>query len=96
MLATDRPDAGQQSPVEYREVPERRNCDRTLAASDQLFVAPTVGTTGRVRSGQLQRPVSSRKTGFHPPTATFSVGLINTISNRSFGKSGAEETYQGC
>ena len=34
-LAADRPDAGQQSPVEYREVPERRNCDRTLAASDQ-------------------------------------------------------------
>ena len=25
-------------------------CDRTLAASDQLIVALTVGTTGRVRS----------------------------------------------
>ena len=50
MLAADRPDAGQQSPVEYREVPERRNYDRTLAASDQLIAAPTVGTTGRVRS----------------------------------------------
>ena len=59
----NRLDVGQQSPVEYREVPERRNCDRTLAASDQLIAAPTVGTTGRVRSGRLQRPVSSRKAG---------------------------------
>ena len=58
MLAANRPDTGQQSSVEYREVLERRNYDRTrpvagdrtLAASDQLIVAPTVGTTGRVRS----------------------------------------------
>ena len=35
MLAANRPDAGQQSPVEHRKVPERRYCDRTLAASDQ-------------------------------------------------------------
>ena len=42
MLAANRPDAGQQRPIEYREVPERRTCDqtrpvasdRTLAASD--------------------------------------------------------------
>ena len=40
--------------------------DRTLAASDQLFAAPTISTTGRVRSGRLQRPVSSRKAGFCP------------------------------
>ena len=48
----NRPDAGKQRPIEYREVPERQNydqtrpvaCDRTLAASDQLIAAPTVGT----------------------------------------------------
>ena len=73
-LAANQPDAGQQSPVEYKEVPERRNCDRmrpvagdqTLAASDQWIATPTVGTTGHVRSGHDQRPVSSRKVGFHP------------------------------
>ena len=51
MLAADRPDAGQQSPVEYREVPERRNYDRTrpvagdrmLATSDQLFAVQRLG-----------------------------------------------------
>ena len=56
MLAANRPDVGQQHPIEYREVPERRICDRTcpvasdgtLAASNQLFMAPTVGTTGHV------------------------------------------------
>ena len=73
-LAANRLDVGQQSPVEYREVPKRRKCDRTrpvacdrtLAASDQLIAAPTIGTTGRVRSGRDQRPVSSRKVEFHP------------------------------
>ena len=35
-------------------------------ASDQWIAAPTVGTTGRVRSVRDQRPVSSRKAGFHP------------------------------
>ena len=73
-LAADRPDTGQQSLVEYREVPEGQNCDRTrpvvgdrmLAASDQLFAASTVGTTGRVQSGRDQRSVSSRKAGFRP------------------------------
>ena len=52
----NRSDAGQQRPIEYREVPERRHCDRTcpvacdrtLAASDQLIAALTVGTIGRV------------------------------------------------
>ena len=70
----NRPDAGQQSPVEYREVPERRNYDRTrpvvgdrtLAVSDQLIVAPMVGMIGRVQSGRDQRLISSRKAGFHP------------------------------
>ena len=74
MLAANRLDAGLQRPIEYREVTERRNCDRTrpvacdrtLAAPDQLIVALTVGTTGRVRSGRPERPVSSRKVGFHP------------------------------
>ena len=58
-LVAYRPDVGQQSPVEYREVPERRNCDRTrpvagdrtLAASDRWFAATMVGMTGRVQSG---------------------------------------------
>ena len=38
----------------------------SIAASGQLFMAPTVGTTGRVQSGRQQRPVSSRKVGFIP------------------------------
>jgi len=57
----NRPDAGTQRPIEYREVPGARNCDRTrpvagdrtLAASDRWFAAATVGTTGRVRSGRF-------------------------------------------
>ena len=55
-LAANRSDAGLQCPIKYRKVPERQNCDRThpvacdrtLAASDQLIAALTVGTTGRV------------------------------------------------
>ena len=73
-LAANRSGVGLQRPIEYRKVPERRNCDRTrpvacdrtLAAPDQLIVAPTVGATGRVQSGRDQRPVSSRKAGFRP------------------------------
>ena len=76
-----------QRPIEYREVPERRNCDRTrpvacdqtLAASDQLIVAPTVGTTGRdvisVRSVAEKR---------------------DFVPNRPVEVCGAEETYLGC
>ena len=82
-LAVDQPDARQQSPVKYREVPERRNydwmrpvaSDRTLAASDQLFVVPTVETTGRVRSGRFQHPVSSKKAGFRPQRLLSQWGL---------------------
>ena len=73
-LAANRPDIGQQYSIEYREVPERRTCDRTrpvacdrtLAASNQLIIALMVGTIGRVRSGRDQRPVISRKAGFRP------------------------------
>ena len=47
----NRPDIGQQCPIEYREVLERRNYDRTcpvagdrtLAASDQLFAVQRSG-----------------------------------------------------
>ena len=82
-LAANRPDVGQQRPIEYREVIGRRNydrtrsvaSDRTLAASDQLFAAPTVGTTGRVRSGRVQRPVSSRKARFRPQRQLSQWGL---------------------
>ena len=50
-LAANRPDIGQQRPIEYREVPELQNCnrarsvagDRTLVASDQLFVVQRLG-----------------------------------------------------
>ena len=60
-LAANRPDVGQQSPVEYREVPERRNCDRTCpVAGDQTLASvrsthyrSTVGTTGHVRLGRF-------------------------------------------
>ena len=71
----DRPDAGQQCPIEYRKVPERRNCDRTLTASDQLIAALTVETTGRVQSGRKQRPVNSRKVGFCPQRLLSQWGL---------------------
>ena len=57
----NRPNTEHQRPIEYREVPGARNCDRTrpvsgdrtLAASDRWFAAATVGTTGRVRSGRF-------------------------------------------
>ena len=57
----NRPDAGHQRPIEYREVPGARNCDWTrpvaddqmLAASDRWFAVATVRTTGRVRSGRF-------------------------------------------
>ena len=60
-LVVDRSNAGQQSPIEYREVPGTQNYDRTrpvagdrtLPASDRWFAAATVGTTGRVRSGRF-------------------------------------------
>ena len=50
-----------QHPIEYREVPGMRNCDRTrpvaddrtLAASDRWFAAAMVETIGRVRSGRF-------------------------------------------
>ena len=82
-LAANRPDVGLQCPIEYREVPERRNydrtrpvaCDRTLAASDQYITAPMVGTTGHVQLGRLQHPVSSRKAGFHPQRLLSQWGL---------------------
>ena len=82
-LAANRPDAELQRPIEYRNVSEQQNCDqarpvacdRTLAASDQLIAALTVGRTGHVRSGRDQRPVSSRKAGFHPQRLLSKWGL---------------------
>ena len=79
----NRPDVGQQSPVEYRDVPERRKCDRTrpvacdrmLAAFNQWIAAPTVGTTRRVQSVRDQRSVSSRKAGFRPQQLLSQCGL---------------------
>ena len=63
--------------------PERRNydrtrpvaCDRTPSTSDQLIAALTVGTTGRIRSGRPERPVSSRKVGFRPQRLLSQWGL---------------------
>ena len=77
------PDVGQQRPIEYREVPEQRNCDQTRPVAcdrmpsvfDQLMHALTVGTTGRIRSGRDQRPVSSRKAGFRPQRLLSQWGL---------------------
>ena len=50
-LAAKRPDSGKQRPIEYGEVPELRNCDRTcpvagdrtLAVSDQCFAVQRSG-----------------------------------------------------
>ena len=83
MLAANQPDVELQRLIEYRKVLERRNCDRTrpvacdrtLAASDQLIVALTVGTTGRVQSGRDQRLANSRKAGFHPQRLLSQWGL---------------------
>ena len=72
-----RPDAGEQSPIDSREVPERRRddrmrqvvCDRTPGASDQFARAAaekTVVSDRTVRSRRVQRPVSGRKLGFLP------------------------------
>ena len=61
---------------------------RRWPASDQYIAGSTVGTTGRVRSVAVSRDST--------PTATFSVGLINTTPNWPFEECGAEETYQGC
>ena len=67
----NRPDAGLQCPIKYREVLERRFCDRTLAASDQYIAAPTVGMTGCVRSQ------------FHAPgTSLYSIGRCVSASGR--------------
>ena len=74
-LAANLLDAGLQRPIEYRKVPERRNCDRTLAASDQLIVALTVGRTGRIWLGHDQLPVSSKKARFHPQRLLSQWGL---------------------
>ena len=82
-LAANRLDAGTVASIEYREVLKWQNCDRTRPvacdrmplASDQLIVALTVGMTGRVRSGQKQRPVSSRKVRFHPQRLLSQWGL---------------------
>ena len=82
-LVANRPDIEQQRPIKYRKVLERRNCDRmcpvacdrTLVASDQLIAAPTVGTTGRVRSGRDQHLVSSRKAKFRPQRLLSQRGL---------------------
>ena len=48
--------------------------------------------SGRDDSASGQQQICGSST----PTATFSVGLINTTPNRPFEVCGAEETYQGC
>ena len=83
-LVANRPDVGQQCPIEYREVPERQTCDRTrpvasdrtLAAYDQLFVAPTVGTTGHFRSVAEKRDFV--------PNGYFLCGAYKYNPNRPF------------
>ena len=62
--------------------------DRTLAAYDQLFVAPTVGMTGHVRSVAEKRDFV--------PNGYFLSGAYKYNPNRPNEGGGAEETYQGC
>ena len=59
----NRPDAGQQRPIEYSKVPERQICDRTLA-SVRLVYCWLNGRDDRTRLVRtIQRPVSSIFTG---------------------------------
>ena len=82
--------------IEYRDVPERRNCDRTrpmacdrtLTASDQLITALTVGTIGRVRLVAEKRDFISN--GY------FLSGAYKYTPNRANEMCGAEKTYLGC
>ena len=102
-LAANRLDTELQRPIDSKEVPERRNCDRTRpmacdrtpSASDQLIVALTVGTTGRVRSGRFSVRSVAVSWEFDP-NGYFLSGAYKYNPNRPFEKCGAEEPYQGC
>ena len=86
----NRPDAGTQRPIEYKKVPEQRNydrtrpmaCDRMLVASDQLIMALTVRTTGRVRSGFSLSGTLLELTGlWHPAFGHISLSVRSQLDN---------------
>ena len=92
-----------QHPIESREVLERRQRDRTCRVDDDWTLSRVRSTCALQWSGRPdasgQDVVSVRSVverWVSPPTATFSVGLINRTPNRPFEKSGAGERYQGC
>ena len=79
----NRPDAGKQRPIEYREVPERQICDwtrpvagdRTLASVRSVYWRLN-GRDDRTRPVRtIQRPVSSRIVGVRPQRLLSQWGL---------------------
>ena len=73
----------------------RKTLEAQEKTQDQYIAGSTVGTTGRVRSGQFSvRSVAVSRE--FDPNGYFLSGAYKYNPNRAFDSSGAEETYQGC
>ena len=63
----NRPDAGQQRPIEYSKVPERQIYDQTRSVVGDWTLASVRSVYCRLNGRDNRtRPVSSRKAGFRP------------------------------
>ena len=62
----NRPDAGQQRPIEYSTVPERQICDRTLARVRSVHCRLNGRDDRTCPVRTIQRPVSSSFAGVRP------------------------------
>ena len=79
----NRPDAGQQRPIDYSKVPERQICDRTrpvagdrTLASVQSVYCQLNGRDDQTRPVRMiQRPISSSFTGIRPQRLISQWGL---------------------
>ena len=79
----NRPDAGQQRPIEYSKVPEQQICDRTRPVAGDRTLASIRslycwlnGRDDRTRPVRMiQRPVSSRFVGIRPQRLLSQWGL---------------------
>ena len=69
--------------------------DRTLAASDQLFVAPIVRTPDASDQDDSSVRSVAEKQNFIP-NGYFLSGTYKYNPNWPFAKYGAKESYQGC
>ena len=99
----NRPDVGQQRPIEYSKVPERQIYDwtrpvagdRTLASVRSVYCRLN-GRDDRTRPIRtIQRPVSSSFAGIRPQRL-LSQWAYKYSPNRPFEVCGAEEIYQEC